>query len=159
MKTQNCPHPRPSPILPSTAGGRGEPGRPKTQDPRLRPGVPGAPKTQDPPPVFSLDEALSKCLGQHDLFQEIAGCLLCEADPLLEKMSVSLDSGDAVELANAAHRLKGTVAYLAPRPHWPRRSVSRTSAAPATWRPRRPPSEKLAIELGRLTEALAGQRS
>ncbi len=75
-------------------------------------GSSGAPKTQDPSPAFDLDEALSKCLGQHDLFQEIAGCLLCEADPLLEKMSISLDNGNAVELANAAHRLKGTVAYL-----------------------------------------------
>ena len=62
--------------------------------------------------VFNLDEAVSKCFGEYDLFQEMAGCLFCEADSLLEQMRGAFVTARAIELANTAHRLKGTVVYL-----------------------------------------------
>ena len=35
-----------------------------------------------------------------------------EADPLLERMRTALRKGNAAEMGNAAHRLKGTACYL-----------------------------------------------
>ena len=109
-------------------------------------------------PAFDLDEAVAKCFGDYDLFQEMAGFLLCEADPLLEQMRAALDRGNATELANAAHRLKGTIAYLGASPAWAAightEEIGRSgdlSAAPAA-------IEKLAIELRRLKDALDGHR-
>ena len=125
------------------------------------PGVPergshlsAAPKSQDAPPIFSLDDAVKKCYGKYGLFQEIAGCLLCEADPLLDQMRTAHESGAAAELAAAAHRLKGTVAYLGAPPSLEAtrcveamgRSGDLTAAAAAI--------DKLAMELGRLKAAL-----
>ncbi len=78
---------------------------------------------------------------------------------MLERMRAALESGDALGLANAAHRLKGTVAYLGAAPALAAmqcvEDIGRSgdlSAAPAA-------VEKLAMELGRLTEALEGQRN
>ncbi len=110
-------------------------------------------------PVFDLDEAVSRCYGKYALFQEMAGCLLCEADSLLEQMRAAVGNGAATELANAAHRLKGTVAYLAAPPAFDAtqcvegigRSGDLSEAPPAI--------EKLALELGRLMEALDGHWS
>ena len=62
--------------------------------------------------VFDLDEALSKCDGMYSMVQEMVGCFFNEADSLIEKMRAALSTGNAVGLANAAHRLKGTVLYL-----------------------------------------------
>ena len=104
--------------------------------------------------VFVLDEAVSKCYGKYDLFQEMAGCLFCEADPLLEQMRAAHDSGDARELANTAHRLKGTVAYLGSMPAMEAtkcvEAIIRSgdlTAAPAA-------IDRLATELNRLKDAL-----
>jgi PAS domain S-box-containing protein len=117
-------------------------------------GPPPVSNPQSPIPVFDLDEALGKCLDQYDLFQEMAGCLFCEADALLEQMRAALSNGAATELANAAHRLKGTVAYLGAAPAMEAtqhveaigRSGDLSAAAAAI--------ETLAHELERLKEAL-----
>jgi CheY-like chemotaxis protein/HPt (histidine-containing phosphotransfer) domain-containing protein len=117
-----------------------------------------SPKAQDPSPVFDLDEAVSKCFGKYELFQEMAGCLFCEADSLVEQMRAALSNGDRTELADTAHRLKGTVAYLGAPPalEATRRveDIGRSgdlSAAPDAL-------EKLAMELDRLKDALDGHR-
>ncbi len=62
--------------------------------------------------VFDLDGAVRSCFGKYHLFQEMVGCLFCEADPLLAQMRKALADGNATEVGNAAHRLKGTVGYL-----------------------------------------------
>jgi protein-histidine pros-kinase len=59
-----------------------------------------------------LDDAVSKCFGKYHLFCDMVGCLFDEAAPLLERMRAALAGGDAAELADVAHRLKGTVGYL-----------------------------------------------
>jgi PAS domain S-box-containing protein len=108
--------------------------------------------------VFNLDEAVSKCFGKHELFLEMAGCLFCEADSLVEQMRAALSNGAGVELANTAHRLKGTVAYLGAAPALAAtghvEDIGRSgdlSAAPGA-------IEKLAMELDRLKDALDGHR-
>ena len=84
----------------------------------------------------------------------------CSAKPtrLLEQMRAALGNGDGTELANTAHRLKGTVAYLGAAPALEAtrcvEDIGRSgdlSAAPAA-------IEKLAMELGRLKDALDGHR-
>jgi signal transduction histidine kinase/DNA-binding NarL/FixJ family response regulator/HPt (histidine-containing phosphotransfer) domain-containing protein len=123
---------------------------PMTQDPNRKP--------QDLSPVFNLDAAVGTCFGQYELFQEMAGCLFGDADSLLEQMRAALASGNAAELANTAHRLKGTVAYLGALPALEAtqcvEAIGRSgdlSAAPAAL-------EKLAMELDRLKEALRDHR-
>jgi CheY-like chemotaxis protein/HPt (histidine-containing phosphotransfer) domain-containing protein len=69
-----------------------------------------------PASVFDLDLAVRRCFGKYRLFRDMARCLFDEADPLLEKMRTALADGNGVELANAAHRLKGTVGYLGAAP-------------------------------------------
>jgi HPt (histidine-containing phosphotransfer) domain-containing protein len=50
------------------------------------------------------------------LFQEMVGCLFDEANPILSRIEAALDRGDGAEIADAAHRLKGTVVYLGAGP-------------------------------------------
>jgi HPt (histidine-containing phosphotransfer) domain-containing protein len=69
-----------------------------------------------PAPVFNFDEAVKKCYGEYSLFQEVAGCLLSDSDSLLGRMRAAIGESDDAELANAAHRLKGTVTYLGAAP-------------------------------------------
>jgi CheY-like chemotaxis protein len=108
--------------------------------------------------VFNLHEAIGKCFGELSMFQEMAECLFCEAGELVEQMRTALGNFDAAELAKAAHRLKGTVAYLgaAPATAATQRAedIGRSgdlSAAPAAL-------DKLAKELDRLKDALASHR-
>ena len=69
-----------------------------------------------PVSAFDLDDAVKHCYGKYTMFQEIVGCLFSEADQLLEQMRTALANGNATDSANAAHRLKGTVAYLGAPP-------------------------------------------
>jgi signal transduction histidine kinase/DNA-binding response OmpR family regulator len=75
---------------------------------------PGAAVLQ--PAVFNLDEALESCAGVYPLFQDMAGYLVDEAGPLVERVQAALGRGDATDLANAAHRLKSTAIYLGAQP-------------------------------------------
>ena len=68
------------------------------------------------PPLFDLDEAVERCFGQHRLFQKMVDSLFQEAASLLDEMRAALAHGDREKLAAAAHRLKGTVVYLAAGP-------------------------------------------
>ena len=69
-----------------------------------------------PPGVFDLNVAVRRCFGKYRLFQDMVKCLFDEADPLLERMRTASANGGEAELANAAHRLKGTVGYLGAAP-------------------------------------------
>ncbi len=109
-------------------------------------------------PVFNLDEAVSKCYGKYELFQDMVECLFCESAPLLEQMRVAIGDGTGTELANIAHRLKGTVAYVGAEPALGAvqclEDLGRSgelSAAPAAL-------EILALELERLKDALGDHR-
>ena len=115
---------------------------------------PSSSDPQSPVPAFNLDEAVKTCYGEYGLFQEVAGCLFGDADSLLERMHVALGNGAAGELANTAHRLKGTVSYLGAAPALAAtRHVEEIghsgdlTAAPAA-------IDNLAAELDRLKDAL-----
>lgn len=66
--------------------------------------------------VFDLDAALNMCFGRSELLQDMVGYLFDEADSLLEQDRSALAAGDAEEAGRAAHRLKGSVAYLGAPP-------------------------------------------
>jgi HPt (histidine-containing phosphotransfer) domain-containing protein len=59
---------------------------------------------------------VSKCFGKYTMFQEMVECFFGKAASLLEQMRTALPKGDATEMGNTAHRLKGTVAYLGAPP-------------------------------------------
>ena len=83
-----------------------------------------------PVAVFDLDEAVSKCYGEYGMVQEMVGCLFNEADVLVEQMRTALANGEAIAMANAAHRLKGTVAHLGAHCRWvPPAALSRRAGA------------------------------
>jgi PAS domain S-box-containing protein len=65
-----------------------------------------------PAQLFNLDDAVARCFGKYEIFQDMVDFLFVESDQLLEKMRTALDQKNAVELGNAAHRLKGTVVFL-----------------------------------------------
>jgi two-component system sensor histidine kinase/response regulator len=121
---------------------------PKTQD--------LSPKTEDLP--FDLDEAVSKCFGKYDLFQEMTGCLYCEADSLLEQMRAALGNGAGTELANTAHRLKGTVAYLGAVPALAATACVENIGRSGDLSAALAAIDRLAMELDRLKSALDGHR-
>ena len=64
-----------------------------------------------PSGVFRLEEALSRC-GAQRIFQQMVEYFYGEAAPLLERMRTAVRNGNALDLGNAAHRLKGTACYL-----------------------------------------------
>lgn len=65
--------------------------------------------------MFDLDEAVRRCYGKYKMFQDMVGCFFDEADQLIEQMLRALGTGHATDLADTAHRLKGTVVYLGAR--------------------------------------------
>ncbi|MHB8901451.1 MAG: response regulator, partial [Thermoguttaceae bacterium] len=67
-------------------------------------------------PAFDLDQAVETCFGQYTMFQKMVECLFAESDTLLSRMRAALAEENASDLARAAHRLMGTVAYLGSRP-------------------------------------------
>jgi HPt (histidine-containing phosphotransfer) domain-containing protein len=79
---------------------------------------PAAPvgQAERPSGVFDLDAAVSRCYGNYDMFQEMTRHLCGEADPLLDQMRAAHAAGNARKLADTAHRLLGTVLYLAAAP-------------------------------------------
>jgi two-component system, sensor histidine kinase and response regulator len=66
--------------------------------------------------VFDLGEALSRCDEDYDLLRDVVSCLFDEADLRLEQMQVALERLDAESIHATAHRLKGTLLYLAAAP-------------------------------------------
>ena len=92
----------------------GEPGRETPDDGVAR--APEASPAESSSSVFHLDEAVNKCFGQYALFQDMVGSLFEEADPLIAQMQTAVEHGDGPTLSATAHRLKGTVVYLAAPP-------------------------------------------
>jgi PAS domain S-box-containing protein len=109
-------------------------------------------------PVFDLDEAVSKCCGKYELFEEVASCLFCEADSLLQQMRAAFSTGAATELADAAHRLKGTVAYLGAAPALAATRCAEDIGRSGDLSTASAALETLAMELDRLKEAIDGHR-
>jgi len=67
-------------------------------------------------PRFDLDQAVKRCFGQYSMFQQMAGYFFAECDRLVAEMQQAREPGQAEAMARAAHRLKGTVFYLAAQP-------------------------------------------
>jgi HPt (histidine-containing phosphotransfer) domain-containing protein len=66
--------------------------------------------------VFDLNEAVKRCFGKYDFFQEMVNCFYCESDPLLHDIQQARIDGKAEELRTTAHRLKNTIVYLGAQP-------------------------------------------
>ena len=66
--------------------------------------------------IFDLDQAVRRCFGQYPMFQQMAGYFFEESDRLLVEMQHACEKNEVEPLARAAHRLKGTVFYLASEP-------------------------------------------
>ncbi len=64
---------------------------PKAQDQSPKP-EDQEPKPQDP---FDLADATAKCFGNYEMFQEMAGYLFAEVEPVLREMRAAHDRGDA----------------------------------------------------------------
>jgi two-component system, sensor histidine kinase and response regulator len=85
--------------------------------PPIETAEPGAPEPSEAlNSVFDLDNAVKRCYGNYDMFQDMVGYLFSESDPLLEQMRTALSNADAIELGNVSHRLKGTLVYLEAQP-------------------------------------------
>jgi signal transduction histidine kinase/CheY-like chemotaxis protein/HPt (histidine-containing phosphotransfer) domain-containing protein len=65
---------------------------------------------------FDLNEAVKRCFGKYDFFQEMVDCFFCEADPLLHDIRQARVDGKAEVLRSTAHRLKNTIVYLGAQP-------------------------------------------
>lgn len=62
-------------------------------------------------PIYILKEALRYC-GEYEMFQDMAGYVIRDGRPLLNQMQAALAAGNADEMANAAHRLKGITGHV-----------------------------------------------
>ena len=67
-------------------------------------------------PAFDLDEAVKRCFGKYDFFQDMAGGFFEEADDLLRSMRENRLRGNMEAVRSAAHRLKNTLIYLGAEP-------------------------------------------
>ena len=74
------------------------------------------PSPQAEPEAFNLEQAVRLCYADRDILEKMIAHFFEEADPLLDRMRAALEAGDATVLADAAHRLKNTVLYLAAEP-------------------------------------------
>jgi HPt (histidine-containing phosphotransfer) domain-containing protein len=104
--------------------------------------------------AFDLDAAVSRCFGNHGMFQEMARHLCDEVDPLLEQMRTARGAGNAKKLADAAHRLQGTVLYLAAAPAEEAARCVETLGRAGDLSAASAAVERLAGELARLKAAL-----
>jgi PAS domain S-box-containing protein len=62
--------------------------------------------------LFDLDQAVARCFGKYELFQDMVEYLFVEADAVFAQIRTAWNNADATEVARLAHRLKGTVGYL-----------------------------------------------
>jgi two-component system sensor histidine kinase/response regulator len=67
---------------------------------------------QPAPPAFNLDNAVRKCFGKYEIFQEMVDYFFQEADQLTGEMQAALKESDSQRLYFTAHRLKNTVIFL-----------------------------------------------
>ncbi len=67
-------------------------------------------------PAFDPDAALKQCFGKPETLREMMNFLPAEATELLSQIAEFFDRKDFSGIGKAAHRLKGTVVYLAAQP-------------------------------------------
>ena len=78
---------------------------------RAKPHAQAMPPAVESRHVFHLDEALACCYDRQ-MFLGMVDFFFLESATLLDQMRAAAGNADAVDLARAAHRLKGTVLYL-----------------------------------------------
>ena len=66
--------------------------------------------------LFDLDEAVSRSLGRYELFRQMVGYFYAEADAIVARIREAIAGGNADDVAQLAHRLKGTILYLGSPP-------------------------------------------
>jgi signal transduction histidine kinase/HPt (histidine-containing phosphotransfer) domain-containing protein len=66
--------------------------------------------------IFQREEALASLAGQDALFRQMVDFYFEEWPQRLAEIEMALDRAEALSIARAAHRLKGTVIYLGARP-------------------------------------------
>ncbi len=62
--------------------------------------------------VFDLDAAVAQCFGKREMFEEMVDYYFENAPQMLAEIQRGLAAQDAVAIARAAHKLRGTVVYL-----------------------------------------------
>jgi two-component system, sensor histidine kinase and response regulator len=71
------------------------------------------PAPPEPGAVFHLEGAIARCLGKRGMFEEMVRFFHEETANLLPRLFAAIGDGNTEELAYAAHRLRGTILYLA----------------------------------------------
>jgi signal transduction histidine kinase/CheY-like chemotaxis protein len=84
----------------------------ETVDSCIQGNIPDWPAT----PAFDFKEAVQRCFGKYDFFQDMVDGFLGEADVMLHSMREAFRQGSAGTICELAHRLKNTVIYLGAQP-------------------------------------------
>jgi signal transduction histidine kinase/DNA-binding response OmpR family regulator len=83
-------------------------GRPEDTEEKVTAAVQGQPEV-----LFDAAEALVRCAGQHEILAEMVSFYLDNVGTWIDEMRVAAEKGPVGELARLAHRLRGTLVYLA----------------------------------------------
>jgi PAS domain S-box-containing protein len=65
---------------------------------------------------FDPDAALKRCFNSRDMLTKMIRCFYDDAETLLPQMRLAMENGDWEELDRLAHRVRGTLLYLAAEP-------------------------------------------
>jgi PAS domain S-box-containing protein len=71
------------------------------------------PSAPTPPKVFDRDQAIRQCFGKVETFREMVDYFFNDAPQMLDAMRAGLTNQDPAEVGRAAHKLRGTLVYLA----------------------------------------------
>jgi two-component system, sensor histidine kinase and response regulator len=99
-----------------------EPGALERVIARFAPALPQQPTlevmTDTPTPTsarrgrFDISIALGKCLGDEAILRELVEVYVADAASYLEQIQTAWDSGNAVAVSKAAHKIKGAISYF-----------------------------------------------
>jgi CheY-like chemotaxis protein/HPt (histidine-containing phosphotransfer) domain-containing protein len=64
-------------------------------------------------PIYDAEQALVRCAGQHDILADMLSFFLDNVPQWIADMRAAADTAGWTELARHAHRLRGTLVYLA----------------------------------------------
>lgn len=120
-----------------------------------------APDRQSPPAharSFDLKEAIRLCAGDQEVFESMVECFFDEADRVVQELQSTLAANDAPAVARAAHRFKGTVAYLGAQAATNTVNHLEHAALSADLSSARSASEELAVHVERLKHDLLPYR-
>jgi signal transduction histidine kinase/CheY-like chemotaxis protein len=67
-------------------------------------------------PAFDFNEAVRRCFGKYEFFQDMVDGFFGEADAMLHSMREAFRNGSVSTIRDLAHRLKNTVIYLGAQP-------------------------------------------